>query len=79
MDRASDFGSEGWRFESVRAHQEIRFSPIELIVHHLQSKVQTKIRVLLFDLYSYVLASTRLESEFYRVGSGLGKGESGKR
>ncbi len=42
MDRASDFGSEGWRFESVRAHQEIRFSPIELIVHHLQSKVQTK-------------------------------------
>ena len=21
MDRASDFGSEGWRFESVRAHQ----------------------------------------------------------
>ena len=22
MDRASDFGSEGWRFESVRAHYE---------------------------------------------------------
>ena len=43
MDRASDFGSEGWRFESVRAHQEIGFSPIELIVHHLQSKVQTKL------------------------------------
>ena len=23
MDRASDFGSEGWRFESVRAHKTL--------------------------------------------------------
>ena len=27
MDRASDFGSEGWRFESVRAHYKLEASP----------------------------------------------------
>jgi hypothetical protein len=26
MDRASDFGSEGWGFKSLRAHQETRYT-----------------------------------------------------
>ena len=29
MDRASDFGSEGWGFESLRARQS-RWSPLEI-------------------------------------------------
>jgi hypothetical protein len=28
MDRASDFGSEGWGFKSLRAHQTNQQSPI---------------------------------------------------
>ena len=30
MDRASDFGSEGWRFESVRAHQHRHFAETQI-------------------------------------------------
>ena len=38
MDRASDFGSEGWRFESVRAHQYLYTDVCyEIVVIYLQN------------------------------------------
>ena len=55
-----------------------RDSVLAYRAHRASSAVKNtnQIRVLLFDLYSYVLASARLQSELYAVGSGLAEGES---
>lgn len=37
LDRASDFGSEGWGFESLRAHR-FSFSSSVLALSHVQVK-----------------------------------------
>ena len=41
MDRASDFGSEGWRFESVRAHHKSKAS-IAITHHQLNNHILLK-------------------------------------
>ena len=44
MDRASDFGSEGWRFESVRARQirrRERSAPLEVFKYRDKGQMAT--------------------------------------
>ena len=61
---------------------DVAVTPRESVLAYRTHRASSAIKntkkklVLLFDLYSYVLASTRLESEFYAVGSGLAEGES---
>ena len=50
MDRASDFGSEGWRFESVRAHHKLEASLAithQQLINHLLLK-DTDLKILQF-------------------------------
>jgi len=60
LDRASDYGSEGWEFESLRA-REVALSPVLLMwcgafFAHRQGRSERRepVRALVWSLYLYI-------------------------